>query len=111
MSPFKDGAREPVKMRGLFAAWFPREERRWLGEFLSPERFACAYVGLEEPVDATRKCTPAQKTHQDESKEPLLRTLRLLGRILKAQLSPTARVGGGKDWLHSRAHLPRAWRK
>jgi hypothetical protein len=63
-SPFQDGAREPAKVRVLFVAWFLREERRWLGEFLPPERFECSYVGLEEPVDSTRKRTPASKWWQ-----------------------------------------------
>ncbi|WP_309896746.1 glycosyltransferase family 4 protein [Archangium sp.] len=52
------------KVRVLLVAWFLRPERRWLGEFLPPERFECSYVGLEERVDSTRKRTPGKKWWQ-----------------------------------------------
>ena len=52
------------KVRVLFVAWFLRPDRRWLGEFLPPERFECSYVGLEELVDSTRKRTPGKKWWQ-----------------------------------------------
>jgi len=48
----------------LFVAWFLRPDRRWLGEFLPPERFECSYVGLEDPVDSTQKRTPGKKWWQ-----------------------------------------------
>ncbi|WP_224242666.1 glycosyltransferase family 4 protein [Hyalangium gracile] len=52
------------KLRVLFVAWFLRPDRRWLGEFLPPERFECSYVGLEDLVDSTRKRTDGKKWWQ-----------------------------------------------
>jgi hypothetical protein len=52
------------KVRVLFVAWFLRPDRRWLGEFLPPERFECSYVGLEDVVDSTHKRTPGKKWWQ-----------------------------------------------
>ncbi|WP_375770451.1 glycosyltransferase family 4 protein [Archangium gephyra] len=53
-----------AKVRVLLVAWFLRPERRWLGEFLPPERFECSYVGLDERVDSTRMRTPGKKWWQ-----------------------------------------------
>ena len=64
LNPFQNGTRDTAKVRVLFVAWFLREDRRWLGEFLPPERFECSYVGLEEPVDSTQKRTPGKKWWQ-----------------------------------------------
>jgi glycosyltransferase involved in cell wall biosynthesis len=59
-----DSTRGPAKARVLFVAWFLREDRRWLGSFLPPERFECSYIGLEEPVDSTQKHTSGRKWWQ-----------------------------------------------
>jgi len=45
----------------LFVAWFLGAERQWLGSFLPPERFECAYVGSDEPVAVTEKRTGVKK--------------------------------------------------
>jgi glycosyltransferase involved in cell wall biosynthesis/fucose 4-O-acetylase-like acetyltransferase len=52
------------RVRVLFVAWFLRPERRWLGEFLPPERFECSYVGLDDLVDSTQRRTPRKKWWQ-----------------------------------------------
>ena len=52
------------KVRVLLVAWFLRPDRRWLGEFLPPERFECSYVGLEERVESTHPRTPGKKWWQ-----------------------------------------------
>jgi glycosyltransferase involved in cell wall biosynthesis len=51
-------------VRVLLVAWFLRPDRKWLGEFLPPDRFECSYVGLEERVDSTEKRTPWTKWWQ-----------------------------------------------
>ncbi|WP_395838974.1 glycosyltransferase family 4 protein [Cystobacter fuscus] len=61
MNQDQDTPAERAKVRVLFVAWFLRPDRKWLGEFLPPERFECSYVGLEERVDSTQKRTPGKK--------------------------------------------------
>ncbi|WP_375765004.1 class I SAM-dependent methyltransferase [Archangium gephyra] len=58
-------------------------------------------VNLREVVGDTRRLL----MHRRKAKEPLPRTLGLLGKILKVHLSPTTRAGVRKDWLYARAHM------
>jgi len=46
-----------LRTRVLFVAWFLGPERRWLGEFLSPEQFECSYVGSDETITRSEKRT------------------------------------------------------
>ncbi|MCP3137435.1 hypothetical protein [Pyxidicoccus xibeiensis] len=68
-----------------------------------PEKLLNVTVNIREVVGDRWRLL----MRRDKSKEPLLRTLGLLGRILKVHLGPTARVGERKDWLYARAHLTR----
>lgn len=60
-------------------------------------------LNLREIVGDTRRLL----VHRDKAKEPLSRSLRLLGKILNVHLSPIARTGVRKDWLYVRAQPAR----